>query len=328
MKKIALDLEFNTVGKIQEIISVGVVILDNDLNIATEYESYIRLSLTKKLDPFAQKIHKIKKENLEGARHFKEVFRELIQVLDLQDGDVIMTWGNNDKSSIISNAIAHGCEAEFKVLIDKVQDIRYSTQKKVIYKGKTIKNELGLETLRLMCGIEQQISHNALDDAKCLAAIYKYTHNKDKISNDKVLDAIFEEKKAKKIAKQKMLESYYKIVDSFEEKYKNGIVLSELSEKAIRQIKAIVNEPKASNNFKDLSNNKREILVNSDNYIVKDGLLTKNTICEVIIKSREMKIEFKKNNKTYCTILPINKSTVDRAQCLVRVLDSKLNVID
>ncbi|MBQ3421860.1 MAG: hypothetical protein IJH34_09355 [Romboutsia sp.] len=323
MKKIALDLEFNTVGKIQEIISVGAVVLDKDLNIVIEYESYIKLNLTKKLDPFAQKIHKIKKETLEGARDFKDVFRELIQILDLQDGDVIMTWGKNDKDSLISNAISHGCEEEFKVLIDKVQDIRYATQQKVIYKGKVIKNQLGLETLRLICGIEQQISHNALDDARCLACIYKYTHDKDKISNDKVLDAIFAEKEAKRVAKQKMLESYYKIVDAFEEKYKRGIILSELHEKAIRQIKAIVNDPKAFNNFKDLSKDKGEILINSNNYIVKDGVLTKNTICIVSIKKREMKIEFRKNNQSYYSKLLINKSTVDRAQCLVRVLDSE-----
>lgn len=323
MKKIALDLEFNTVGKIQEIISVGAVILDEDLNTITEYESYIKLSLTKRLDPFAQKVHKIKKETLESARDFKDVFRELIQVLDLQDGDIIMTWGGNDKASLIYNTRSHGCEEEFKVLIDKVKDIRYATQQKVRYKGKVIKGQLGLETLRLLCGIEQQISHNALDDARCLADIYKYTYDKDEISNDKVLDAIFAEKEAKRVAKQKMLKSYYKTVDTFEEKYKKGIKLSKPSEKAIRQIKAIVNQPNASNNFKDLSKDKGEILINNNNYIVKDGVLTKNTTCKVSIEKREMKIEFKKNNQIYFSKLLINKSTVDRVQCLVRVLESE-----
>lgn len=323
MRKIALDLEFNTVGKIQEAISVGVIVLDENLNIVTEYESYIKLSLTKRLDPFAQKIHKIKKEDLEGARDFKEVFRELIKILDLQEDDVIMTWGENDKFSLSSNAKAHGVEEEFKILIDKVKDVRYSIQQKVRYKGNKLKGHLGVETMRLICGIEQQVSHNALDDARCLANIYKYVHDKDIISNDKALDDIFAQKEAKKIAKQKLFESYYKTVDTFEEKYKDGLILYNISEKAIRHIKIIVNDTKSVNNFKDLSKDKMEILIKDNNYLVKDGILTNNVTCKVIIKKRNIKIEFCKNNQTYYSKLLINKSSADKVQCLIKAIESE-----
>lgn len=320
MKIIALDLEFNTVGKIQEIISVGAVVLDEDLNIITEYESYIKLNLTKKLDPFAQKVHKIKKETLDKARGFKTVFRELIEIIDLQKEDIIITWGKNDKINIISNAKEYRCEEEFKLLIEKIRDISYETKQKIIYKGQELKEQIGMETMRLICGIEQNVSHNALDDARCLANIYKYTYNKDKISNDKILDNIFEEKKLKRIAKQKMLDSYYEIVDEFEKKYENGIELCELSKKAVRQIKAILNEPKIIKNFKDLSRGKSEILVDKNKYIIKDGILIENTICKVNIENRKLKIKFENEKQSYYSCLPINKSTVDRVQCLLKVL--------
>lgn len=323
IKRIALDLEFNTVGKIQEIISVGAVILDEDLNIVTEYESYVRLSLTNELDVFAQKVHKIKKETLDSARGFKDVFRELIQILDLNDDDIIMTWGDSDRRNIISNARAHGCEEEFKVLTDKVQDIRYSTQKKIRYKGNVIKKQLGLETIRLICGVNEQISHNSLDDSRCLASIYKYTHDKDIISNDKVLDSIFAEQEAKIAARQKLRETHLKIVDAFEVKYVNGVTLSYIPKKAITQIKALINEPKAFNNFKDLSKNKGEIRVGSNDYLVKNGTLTKNTTCNINIDKRELKIEFKNNDQKYSSNILVKKSTLDRVQCLVRALDSE-----
>lgn len=323
MKKIALDLEFNTVGKIQEAISVGVVVLDESLNVVTEYDSYIKLSLTKKLDPFAQKIHKIKQKDLEGARDFKEVFRELIEILDLQDDDVVMTWGSNDKYSLSSNAKAHGVEEEFKVLIDKVKDFRPVMQKKVRYKGEPLKGHLGVETMRLLCGIEQQVSHKALDDAKCLANIYKYAHDKDIISNDKVLDDIFSQKEAKKLAKQKLFTSYYLAVDTFSEKYKDGLILSNVSKKALRHIKLIVNNSKSINNFKDLSKDKYDIFTKNNKHLVKNAKLTDNTICKIIIDKRLLKIEFQQKNNTYCSEISINKSTVDQIQCLLRAIENE-----
>lgn len=318
MKIIALDLEFNTVGKIQEIISVGAVVLDSNFNIIYEYENYIRLSLTNRLDPFAQKIHKIKKETLINAKGFEEVFEDLLDKINLKDDDVVITWGKNDKGNIISNAKYHGIESKLRPLTEKIYDMSYKIQKQIQYQGKPIRNRLSLETVCMICNIQQTNAHNALDDARCLAKIYKYAQLKEIISNDKIFDEILEKKKNKKLENQKRLNSCYETIDSFEQRYKYGIKLSMLSIKMIKQLKTIINDKKAKNNFKDISKKRDEIVVN-DIYLVKENTLTDNTICSIKIKDRKLMIQFKKDDKRYISILFINKST---AECVKHLINA------
>jgi len=301
---ISLDMEFNTQPGIEEIISVGAVVMNNKFNIIDEYESYIKMTLTDKMDPYSQQVHKISKNTLDNAREFREVFTELIETLNLKTGDLIITWGPNDKKNIETNSKRHGLKKETKILTKHIKDIQPVIHEKIIYKGEKPVNQISLDNIRLMCGIKVEPTHNALDDARCLAKVYEYYMTHDIIENDEMLEFLLAHKpkkirnpNRKRRKKKDFSKELEKLVKEFETNHPDGVVVDELSSKLIKKMVFILNKSKIKN-FKNYSSDFYE-LKTKDGYLIKNGRFVEGLTCKIYIKKNQLRFEFRMNDRKY-----------------------------
>jgi len=96
-----------------ETIEIGAVILDDKFNKIAEYDSFIKPKLNPVLSDFCKQLTSITQDDVDKARSFPEVWKELTQVFNKED--VIMcSWGAYDRNQLIADLLLHGItEAPF-----------------------------------------------------------------------------------------------------------------------------------------------------------------------------------------------------------------------
>ena len=107
MNYIIFDLEFNqgfdrlnnkTVSNAKcpfEIIQIGAIKLDSELNILDTFSSYIKSEIYKDIHPFVKKMTGITNSNLKNAPSFKEVYEDFLKFIGIKNS-IFGTWGTND----------------------------------------------------------------------------------------------------------------------------------------------------------------------------------------------------------------------------------------
>lgn len=219
---IFLDFEFNTAKKIQEIVSVGVVVCDLNFNVTSKYYSLVALNMTTSMDKYASKVNNITDEVLRDARDFKTVFLELNNTLKLTSNDKIFTWGYDDKRTFDYGIEHHSLESELFLMSNCMTNIQKELSSKVKYNGDTIGDTLALKYLKRICNIDGEVTHNALDDAIDLMDIYKKSINNE--FNPEVVKEIYFKRKESRIQK----ESMNHLISRFSSTYPNGVSVNML----------------------------------------------------------------------------------------------------
>lgn len=189
---IFLDFEFNNAKKIQEVISVGLVMCDTDFNVQLEYHSFVALSMTTTMNKYSTMVNNITDEMLVDARDFKTVFRELKEKLNLKSNDKIFTWGLDDKKTFDKCIQHHDVEDEFKIMSKSMMSIQKRISSHVKIKGHVLNESLALSSIKRICNISGNVTHNALDDSIDLMNIYRKFLNNE--FNSEVIEELFMEK--------------------------------------------------------------------------------------------------------------------------------------
>lgn len=232
---IFLDFEFNSVKKIQEIVSVGVVVCDSNFKITDTYYSLVSLSMSKKMDKYASSINKITDDMLITAPNFKQVFHELNTRLNLNQEDKIFTWGYDDKRTFHDGLKHHNLEDDLNLMLNSFTDIQKEISLKIKFNDKLISNRMALKSVKKIYNIQGNVTHNALDDAIDLMNIYK------EFINNNINYSIVEKIYLEKIEKSKKKNELRNNVNRFSSDYPNGVSTNILDSKIYRLVKTLIN---------------------------------------------------------------------------------------
>ena len=176
MQYVIFDLEWNNVygrkinGFINEIIEIGAVKLDEDLNEISTFSSFVKPSIGKKLRGSVKKLTNITNDDVLGGEPFTQAFSDFRKWIGSQP-TLILTWGDGDIRVLIENYKYLNGIAFIPFLTDYV-DLQSFVQRRV----KTEKGQqIGLgKAAEALCIDDTTFSHHrALDDSKLSAECFK-----------------------------------------------------------------------------------------------------------------------------------------------------------
>lgn len=179
MKYIVLDLEFNqdftslidqNINKTYpfEIIQIGAVKLDENLNTIENFNSFVKPSIYKKINPYITDLTGITTEQLLNEKQFVLVYDDFIKFIESKDS-ILLVWGTQDIKELYKNAEFHKLNTD--LLPKKFINVQPFVS---LCLGFTTKNLFNLkhaaESLKIPV---KDDFHDALMDALYTAEIFK-----------------------------------------------------------------------------------------------------------------------------------------------------------
>ena len=185
MNYIIFDLEWNRFTKAvkfrcpDEIIQIGAVKYNENMEFIESYKSYVSPVLYKKMEPTVHKltglsISMLKKE----GRPFVQVVNEFIDFIG-RDA-VIMSWGAQD-ADILRKNCAYFCKGMPITFLKKFADVqRYVTN----LLSESGNNQVGVKTAadKLFIPYEEEELHDALVDAEISGKVFARIFDREKFS--------------------------------------------------------------------------------------------------------------------------------------------------
>ncbi|MBQ5591774.1 MAG: exonuclease domain-containing protein [Clostridia bacterium] len=179
MHYIIMDLEWNNTyarrikGFINEVIEVGAVMLDENLEYVDEFSRIVRSQIGKKLRGNVKRLTHITNDEVRSGEPFTKVMSEFKAWIGDEE-NVVLTWGDGDIRVLIENyRYLNGLQI-LPFLTNYMDIQRYFQIKKEIPKSK----QIGLFAAAEMVGVdaEEFAHHRALDDsimtAECMRRVF------------------------------------------------------------------------------------------------------------------------------------------------------------
>lgn len=176
MVYVILDLEWNnTYGRktksfINEIIEIGAVMLDENLQEISRYSSLIRSQIGKKLRGSVKQLTHITNEDLDNGIPFTKALSQLRRWIGSRD-NVVITWGDGDIRVLIENCrYLNGIEiVPFLTNYADIQSYFHS-----IFNSPPSR-QVGLSAAAQILGIDEDeySHHRALDDSLLTAEVFR-----------------------------------------------------------------------------------------------------------------------------------------------------------
>lgn len=165
------DSEFNAYdydnGKPQEVVSIGLVIMDQtNGQFVDTYYSTIRLKASK-LTKRCKSITGLTEEELKNSPPFYVVCKEICNFIKGYNIDKIYALGQDDLKQFIETSKLYRKTKEIDEIAKKIANIRKQLR---LLTSQEI-GDMGLKYLKQICNIDGPVEHNALQDAKDLALV-------------------------------------------------------------------------------------------------------------------------------------------------------------
>ncbi len=193
MNYIIYDLELNSKpfksNLPNEIIEVGAVKLDSNLNEVDTFQAFIKPKYFKKLFPVVKRKTRITQEDVNDAENFKDIISNFRSWIG--DNFILISWGHDDIHHLLMN-----CRSNKLTTSWLKKNIDLQKQVSSIYEvpaGQRYSLENALNVLEIK--VEENL-HRALADARYTAMIFQKTFNKLDLS---VFSSIELRKKVKTI---------------------------------------------------------------------------------------------------------------------------------
>lgn len=184
MHYIVFDLEFNQWYKSKEdvkplsnpkcpfeIIQIGALKLDENLNEVSSLDIFIKPELYTELNPLVEELTGIKIETLNNSKPFKEVYNTLSDFIT--PDDILVVWGVCDVKELFRNILYHNLD--LSLISNKYINIQ-SYASKYLKCTKGVNIGLSKAIHRLEIPIKDEF-HNAFNDAYYTAEIFKKLYN-------------------------------------------------------------------------------------------------------------------------------------------------------
>jgi len=149
-----------------EIIEVGAVKVNADLEIVSEYCAFVRPLVHPVISKFCTSLTSIRQSDIDFAPQFDEVMEDYEDWMGVGKADVIpMSWGDFDKRQLITDAALHNMQLDWL-------DAHVCFQKH-FGKWKKSQNQVGLKKALEEEGINWSgTEHRAIDDARNMAELF------------------------------------------------------------------------------------------------------------------------------------------------------------
>lgn len=195
MNYIILDLEWNNAyckkkkGFMNEIIEIGAVKLNNELQVIDTFSIFIKAQLGKKLHSRVKELTNITNDDISTGKPFSQamsMFRKWVS----NEPNIIMTWGDTDIRVMIENFRYFNGIGFIPFLSNYVNLQKYAQAFMNIPKAE----QIGLSHAAEKLGIdfENYSLHRALDDSRLTADLFKTMYNKSMLdSYTHICDASF-----------------------------------------------------------------------------------------------------------------------------------------
>ncbi len=184
MEYIVFDLEFNqgfdrTLNKTVsdekcpfEIVQIGAVKLDSNLNIIDTFNTFVKPNIYKDIHPFIKKMTNITNEDVKNAPTFSQAFTLFKEFMGGVD-NILCIWGNGDLKELYRNI------KYYDLSIENLSNTYINVQHhaSIHFKNPTGKS-IGLQNAITLLGLNQDKSyHNALNDAYYTSLVFKNIFN-------------------------------------------------------------------------------------------------------------------------------------------------------
>lgn len=179
-----MDLEWNNSYMksaqrfVNEIIEVGAVKLDENLNTVSTFSEIIKPVLSKKLRSRIKNLTNISNDDIKAGKPFATVIREFEKWVG--DNSVVLSWGDTDIRTLITN-IKCFLNKEDISFIRKYADLQRYCQN-FINMENVQQAGLSYAAECLQIDAEKFPHHRALDDSLLSAECFKKTFNKEKLN--------------------------------------------------------------------------------------------------------------------------------------------------
>ena len=185
MQYIVIDLEWNgsyskkAHGYFNEIIEVGAVKVNENMQIVDEFRAAIKPVVSKKLSTIVTDLTNITAEELADGTTFANMMRQLARWMG-SDPSTVLTWSTTDLMVLMENCRFFYGRQEIPFLKNYMDFQVYAQQRM----GVDTSQQLGLARAGELLGIpEDTLSlHRALDDSRLTAAILQKVYDPDSFS--------------------------------------------------------------------------------------------------------------------------------------------------
>lgn len=186
MNYIIMDLEWNNAyckkkkGFINEIIEIGAVKLDEQLNVVDTFSMFIKAQLGKKLHSRVKELTNITNDDISTGTPFSQTM-SLFRKWSAGNDNVILTWGDTDIRVLIENFRYFNGISFIPFLNNYVNLQKYAQAFMNISKA----DQIGLSAAAEKLGIdtESYSLHRALDDSLLTADLFKKIYNEKMLSS-------------------------------------------------------------------------------------------------------------------------------------------------
>lgn len=189
MNYIILDNEWNTTyhkigGKcFNELIEIGAVKLDADLNEISRFSVLIKSTFTKKLSSRFQRLTNITTEEmLENGMTFEQAV--MLYSEWAGNDSITLTWSNSDLYVLLENFKLR-CDMKCIPFIGKYADLQKYVQSEMIRYGSEITSQISVSNAALALGLSVDGIglHRALDDSLLCADILRKVYNAERLES-------------------------------------------------------------------------------------------------------------------------------------------------
>ncbi len=169
---IVVDLEATCGGHIKnEIIEIGAVKLDGDLNYVSEFDEFVKPIINPILTKFCTELTSISQENINSADTFPIVLKRFINWMgpDIENR-MLVSWGDYDKRQFKRDCSLHNLKSDWIG--------NHLNCKKFFSKHMKTTRLYGLSNAISLIGESfSGTHHRGIDDAKNVVTIMRYIYN-------------------------------------------------------------------------------------------------------------------------------------------------------
>lgn len=155
-------------GKLNEIIEVGAVKLDENLKEVGEFARFVRPVIIPQLSPFCKELTTITQEQVDSAEPYEVVMEDFARwAREGSDEVMLLSWGRYDKNQILREAKKKGHEGDIITLMERHDSFKHKLAE--VRGVKPFGMRAGLEIYNLPL---DGTHHRGIDDARNIAKIF------------------------------------------------------------------------------------------------------------------------------------------------------------
>ncbi|MFA6048214.1 MAG: 3'-5' exonuclease [Parcubacteria group bacterium] len=165
--------------KVKEVIEIGAVKLDEDLEVIDTFSEFIRPTIYPVLSEFCNSLTSIRQKDVDEAKYFNDAIKDFEDwILSSGKATKLVSWGHYDKKQMLEESAVKNYSGKIIELLEKHISLKHEFAR--MRKERTCGMKKALNKLNLSL---EGTHHRGIDDAKNIARIFKVIFSELKSNN-------------------------------------------------------------------------------------------------------------------------------------------------